>query len=255
MTASPWIAAWAGLVPADAAVLDVAAGKGRHTRFFAERGHPVTAIDRDVSGLPIADAIEIIAADLEDGSPWPLAGRTFGAVVVTNYLHRPLFPVLLDSVGPGGVLLYETFMIGNERFGKPSRPEFLLRRRRAAGAGARPLLGDRLRGADDQRTQDGDGPADRSALVILRRSRRILRLSDPSQMLGMTAKGRHSAAFATAALCSTGAAYFRSCCSDGTMLRASSTLARSMSAITKPAFSPPASASTSPHGAMAIEWP
>lgn len=126
MTASPWIAAWASLVPADAAVLDVAAGKGRHTRFFAERGHPVTAIDRDVSGLPIADAIEIIAADLEDGSPWPLAGRTFGAVVVTNYLHRPLFPVLLDSVGPGGVLLYETFMIGNERFGKPSRPEFLL---------------------------------------------------------------------------------------------------------------------------------
>ena len=126
MTASPWIAAWASLVPADAAVLDVAAGKGRHTRFFAERGHPVTAIDRDVSGLPIADAIEILAADLEDGSPWPLAGRTFGAVVVTNYLHRPLFPVLLDSVGPGGVLLYETFMIGNERFGKPSRPEFLL---------------------------------------------------------------------------------------------------------------------------------
>lgn len=126
MTASPWIAAWAGLVPAGAAVLDIAAGKGRHTRFFAERGHPVTAVDRDVSGLAAADTIEIIAADLEDGSPWPLAGRKFGAVVVTNYLHRPLFPVLLDSVGPGGVLLYETFMIGNERFGKPSRPEFLL---------------------------------------------------------------------------------------------------------------------------------
>ena len=69
----------------------------------------------------------MIQADLEDGSPWPLAGRTFGAVVVTNYLHRPLFPVLLDSIRPGGVLLYETFMIGNERFGKPSRPEFLLR--------------------------------------------------------------------------------------------------------------------------------
>jgi len=127
MTASPWIAAWAGLVPAGATVLDVVAGKGRHTRFFAERGHPVTAVDRDVSGLPIADGIEIIAADLEDGSPWPLAGRTFGAVIVTNYLHRPLLPMLLDSVETGGVLLYETFMIGNERFGKPSRPEFLLR--------------------------------------------------------------------------------------------------------------------------------
>ncbi len=126
MTASSWIAAWAGLVPAGAGVLDIAAGKGRHTRFFAERGHPITAVDRDVSGLATTDNIEVIAADLEDGSPWPLAGRTFGAVVVTNYLHRPLFPVLLDSVGPGGVLLYETFMIGNERFGKPSRPEFLL---------------------------------------------------------------------------------------------------------------------------------
>ena len=126
MTISPWIVTWAGLMPAGATVLDIAAGKGRHTRFFAERGHRVTAVDRDVSGLAAADTIEIIAADLEDGSPWPLAGRKFGAVVVTNYLHRPLFPLLFDSVGPEGVLLYETFMTGNERFGKPSRPEFLL---------------------------------------------------------------------------------------------------------------------------------
>lgn len=127
MTASSWITTWAGLVPAGVRVLDLAAGNGRHTRFFAGRGHPVTAVDRDVSGLAATDIVEVIQADLEDGSPWPLAGRTFGAVVVTNYLHRPLFPVLLDSITPGGVLLYETFMIGNERFGKPSRPEFLLR--------------------------------------------------------------------------------------------------------------------------------
>lgn len=127
MTASSWIATWAGLMPAGVRVLDLAAGNGRHTRFFAGRGHPVTAVDRDVSGLAATDTVEVIQADLEDGSPWPLAGRTFGAVVVTNYLHRPLFPVLLDSIRPGGVLLYETFMIGNERFGKPSRPEFLLR--------------------------------------------------------------------------------------------------------------------------------
>ncbi len=126
MTASSWIAAWAGLVPPGVPVLDVAAGNGRHTRFFAERGHPVTAIDRDVSGIIAADNIEVIPADLEDGSPWPLAGRTFGAVVVTNYLHRPLFPHLFAALQPGGILLYETFMIGNERFGKPSRPEFLL---------------------------------------------------------------------------------------------------------------------------------
>jgi SAM-dependent methyltransferase len=126
MTASSWIATWAGLVSAGATVLDVAAGKGRHTRFFAGRGHRVTAIDRDVSGLAAADDIEVIAADLEDGSPWPLAGRSFGAVIVTNYLHRPLFPHLFAALQPGGVLLYETFMMGNERFGRPSRPEFLL---------------------------------------------------------------------------------------------------------------------------------
>lgn len=127
MTASPWIATWAGLVSPGAAILDVAAGRGRHTSFFAGRGHPVTAIDRDVSGLVVADNIEVVAADLEDGSQWPLPGRTFGAVVVTNYLHRPLFPHLIAALQPGGVLLYETFMAGNERFGKPSRPDFLLR--------------------------------------------------------------------------------------------------------------------------------
>jgi SAM-dependent methyltransferase len=127
MTVSPWIAAWAGLVTPGATVLDVAAGNGRHTRFFAARGHRVTAVDRDVSGLTATDTIEVIAADLEDGSPWPLAGRTFGAVVVTNYLHRPLFPHLFGALQPGGVLLYETFMEGNERFGKPSRPDFLLK--------------------------------------------------------------------------------------------------------------------------------
>ncbi|MCC8432499.1 class I SAM-dependent methyltransferase [Reyranella aquatilis] len=126
MTPSPWIAVWAGLVPPDAAVLDVAAGSGRHTQFFADRGHRVTAVDRDVTAIPASGTIEAIQADLEDGSPWPLAGRRFGAIVVTNYLHRPLFPLLFDALLPGGILLYETFMEGNERFGKPSRPEFLL---------------------------------------------------------------------------------------------------------------------------------
>jgi SAM-dependent methyltransferase len=124
---SPWIVQWAGLIAADATVLDVAAGSGRHTRFFADRGNKVTAIDRDISALTAQPNVEIGQADLEDGSPWPLPGRTFGAVVVTNYLHRPLFPALLDALMPGGVLLYETFMEGNERFGRPSRPEFLLK--------------------------------------------------------------------------------------------------------------------------------
>jgi SAM-dependent methyltransferase len=124
---SPWIVQWAGLVPPEAAVLDVAAGGGRHALFFAGKGHAVTAIDRDVSALPRQPGIEIVAADLEGGSAWPLPGRAFGAVVVTNYLHRPLFPALIDALTPGGVLLYETFMAGNERFGRPSNPDFLLK--------------------------------------------------------------------------------------------------------------------------------
>ena len=124
---SPWIVQWTGLVPPGAAILDVAAGGGRHSLFFAGKGHPVTAIDRDISALPRRPDVEIVAADLEGGSAWPLPGRTFGAAVVTNYLHRPLFPVLLDALSPGGVLLYETFMAGNERFGRPSNPDFLLK--------------------------------------------------------------------------------------------------------------------------------
>ena len=116
---------WAGLVAPDATVLDLAAGRGRHSILFAERGHKVTAVDRDVSGLPHHPDIERLQADLEDGSPWPLGERRFGAVVVTNYLHRPLMPRLLEAVV--GVLLYQTFMDGNERFGRPSNPDHLLR--------------------------------------------------------------------------------------------------------------------------------
>lgn len=122
----PWIVEWSGLVAPDAAVLDLAAGRGRHALFFAERGNKVVAVDRDISRLPAHANIEPLTADLEDGSPWPL-GRRFGAAVVTNYLHRPLMPALLDAIEPGGVLLYQTFMEGNERFGKPSRPEYLLK--------------------------------------------------------------------------------------------------------------------------------
>ncbi len=122
----PWIVQWAGLVPPDATVLDLAAGRGRHALFFAERGHKVVAVDRDIGRLPMHPGIEPLAADLEDGSPWPLRDQRFGAVVVANYLHRPLMPALIEAVAPGGVLLHQTFMAGNERFGKPSRPEFLL---------------------------------------------------------------------------------------------------------------------------------
>jgi SAM-dependent methyltransferase len=117
---------WAGLLEPGASVLDLAAGGGRHATYFAGRGHHVTAIDRDVNRIAPAANVEILQADLEDDSPWPLGNRTFGAVIVANYLHRPLMPALLAAVAPGGVLLYETFMAGNERFGKPNRPEHLL---------------------------------------------------------------------------------------------------------------------------------
>ena len=114
---------WAHLV-ARGPVLDVACGSGRHAVYFAERGLDVVAVDREPQQL---EGVRFIQADLEDGSPWPLAGERFAAIVVTNYLHRPLFPVLTGSLEQGGVLIYETFMAGNERYGKPSNPNFLLR--------------------------------------------------------------------------------------------------------------------------------
>jgi SAM-dependent methyltransferase len=126
-TPSPWIVRWAEAIPASGTVLDLACGSGRHVRHLAARGLRVTAVDRDPVALDRCEgAVERIRADLE-GAPWPLNGRRFDAVVVTNYLWRPLMPLVVDSVAPGGLLLYETFARGNERFGKPSNPEFLLR--------------------------------------------------------------------------------------------------------------------------------
>jgi SAM-dependent methyltransferase len=125
---SPWITRFASLVPAGGTVLDIAAGSGRHSKLFALLGHPVVAVDRDTAGLAgLGDGAEVIAADLETGGPWPLGSRRFAGVVVTNYLHRPLFGPIVAAVAPGGALLYETFAVGNERFGKPSNADFLLR--------------------------------------------------------------------------------------------------------------------------------
>ena len=123
---SPWIERWTHLVPNAGTVLDLACGRGRHARWFAARGHRVTALDRDAAALAtLQDVAETVEADIENG-PWPFADRQFDAVIVTNYLWRPLFPQILAAVAPGGVLLHETFAQGNETVGKPSRPDFLL---------------------------------------------------------------------------------------------------------------------------------
>jgi SAM-dependent methyltransferase len=127
---SPWVQRWSHLVKPKGVVLDVACGHGRHARWFYERNHPVALVDRaqsaiDSIALPAPDC-EAVVADIENG-PWPFAGRQFDAVVVTNYLWRPLMPSLLASLAPGGVMIYETFAQGNETVGKPSRPDFLLR--------------------------------------------------------------------------------------------------------------------------------
>ncbi|AJP57115.1 SAM-dependent methyltransferase [Pandoraea vervacti] len=126
---SPWLVRWAHLIAPGARVLDLACGQGRHTRWLIERGAYVTAIDRDTAALATMSTlpnVTTLAADLE-GAPWPLPARsTFDAVVVTNYLHRPLFAHIAASVAPGGVLIYETFAQGNEKYGKPSNPAFLL---------------------------------------------------------------------------------------------------------------------------------
>jgi len=123
-TPSEWVVRWAPLIERGP-VLDVACGAGRHARFFSQRGLEVVAVDRDAQA--VSGNIRFVQADLENGSPWPLAGQRFAAVVVANYLHRPLMRVLEESLDEGGVLLYETFMAGNERYGRPSNPDFLLR--------------------------------------------------------------------------------------------------------------------------------
>lgn len=120
---SAWVLQWMPRIR-PGTVLDVACGGGRHARLFIERGLKVVAVDREPQRIPGA---RFVQADLEDGSPWPFAGERFEGIVVTNYLWRPLFPLLAASLAPGGVLIYETFMAGNERYGRPSNPQFLLR--------------------------------------------------------------------------------------------------------------------------------
>ena len=124
---SAWVTRFAHLIAPGSSVLDLACGSGRHLRWLAERGFRITGVDRDAAAVERAKAIaEIVVADIE-GGPWPLAGRRFDAIVVTNYLWRALLPKIAASLAPGGVLVYETFAVGHETIGRPSNPDFLLK--------------------------------------------------------------------------------------------------------------------------------
>jgi SAM-dependent methyltransferase len=126
---SPWVCRFAALIPEGGQVLDIACGHGRHARYLAGRGFQVTAVDKDEEALVAlagVQGVSTLCADLEDKA-WPLGGRQFDGIIITHYLWRPLVPLILASLEVGSVLIQETFMVGNERFGKPSNPAFLLR--------------------------------------------------------------------------------------------------------------------------------
>lgn len=127
---SRWVERFLPRIKSGGDVLDLACGRGRHSLLLHAAGYRVEAVDRDADALAgisaRAPGISTRVTDLEGGS-WPYHGRRFDGIVVSNYLFRPLFPHLLDALGANGVLIYETFMSGNERFGKPSNPAFLLR--------------------------------------------------------------------------------------------------------------------------------
>ena len=124
---SGWVRRFAGFIVPPGPVLDLAAGSGQHSRLFLDLGYDVTALDLKIEKLADLKArAEVIQANLEAGAPFPLSGRAFAGIVVTNYLYRPLMPALLDCLSPGGYLIYETFARGNERFGRPANPDHLL---------------------------------------------------------------------------------------------------------------------------------
>ena len=123
----PWIVSWLARLPAGSRVLDFACGTGRHARAAAALGMAVVAVDRDPRALAaVGEGVDIVRAELEV-APWPFAAAGFDAVIVSNYLFRSRLDLLCGLIRPTGVLLYQTFALGNEAFGRPRNPDFLLR--------------------------------------------------------------------------------------------------------------------------------
>jgi SAM-dependent methyltransferase len=167
---SPWVVRFSALVQDGGKVLDVACGRGRHSRWFAARGCQVVAVDRDAGALERLAGIAGVThvnADLEKDR-WPFEGQKFDAIVVTHYLHRALFPPLLASLADDGALLYETFARGNEAYGKPSNPDFLLAEGELLGV----FGGSLTVVAFEQGRVDGDATAVMQRLAAVGRGRR-----------------------------------------------------------------------------------
>ena len=126
--ASPWVLQHSHLIPAGGHVLDLACGNGRHTRHLQAQSFKVVASDKDLSGvLDLAGSrgIELLQADLET-EDWPFSAGQFDGIIVTNYLYRPHFPQIVDSLAHNGLLIFETFAAGNEKYGRPRNPAYLL---------------------------------------------------------------------------------------------------------------------------------
>jgi SAM-dependent methyltransferase len=169
-TPSAWVQRFAGLIRPGGSVLDVACGSGRHALWLAQQGHAVTGVDRDGAALlGLQGRITTLQADIENAA-WPLPGQVFDAVVVTNYLWRPLLPTLLASLAAGGVLIYETFADGQQLIGKPSRPDFLLQ----AGELLRVCAGLRVLAFEDGFEEGFEGAAARYV-------QRIVAVAAPAQ--------------------------------------------------------------------------
>jgi len=173
-TPSAWVRQWATLIRPGADVLDVACGGGRHARFLARMGFDVTGVDRDASLFRDKPAnVTLVEADIEAG-PWPFGGRRFDGIVVTNYLHRPLLVSIVAAVANDGVLLYETFAVGNEAFGRPTNPAFLLRENELIDA----VRGQLVVVAFEQGRIDGERPAIVQRIAAVGQRRHAATLAD-----------------------------------------------------------------------------